>query len=68
MTVSAGLDSRLVTGRYMFKHSPQDGLDKVLAAYGKEERTLIKKKKKFSSGNTDGSGCKVIYDFATAPF
>ncbi len=49
MTVSAGLDSQLVTGRYLFKHSPQDGLDKVLAAYGEEERTLIKKKKKFSS-------------------
>ncbi len=39
MTVSAGLDSRLVTGRYLFKHSPQDGLDKVLAAYGEEIQT-----------------------------
>jgi hypothetical protein len=33
--VSADLDSRLVTGRYLLKHSPQDGLDKVLAEYGK---------------------------------
>ncbi len=40
MTVSAGLDSQLVTGRYLFKHSPQDGMDKVLAAYGEEERTV----------------------------
>ena len=40
MTVSAGLDSQLVTGRYLFKHSPQDGLDKVLAAYGEKERIV----------------------------
>ena len=41
VTVSADLEPRLVAGRYMFKHSPKDGLDQVLAAYGRKITQII---------------------------
>jgi hypothetical protein len=41
VTVSVDLESQVVTGRYLLKHSTQDGLDKVLTAYGKHTKIYI---------------------------